>query len=54
MFKLLLKCGDRAVLEQRLGEMAEEINRFNDKLQEKYLLTMAEESASWTIHSWTS
>lgn len=42
VFKLLLKCGDRAVLERRLGEMAEEINRFNDKLQEKYLLTMAE------------
>ena len=30
------------MLERRLGEMAEEINRFNDKLQEKYLLTMAE------------
>lgn len=42
VFKLLLRSGDRSLLEERLGGMAEEINRFNDGREDKYLLTLAE------------
>ena len=42
VFKLLLKGGDKDVLEGRLRGMAEEINAFNEGRQDKYLLTLAE------------